>query len=191
MTPRTEHRSLPREGERECGDIALTRVAEGITLVAVVDALGHGPLAAAAARIAADHLLAAPLERGLLPLVEGLHAALKGSRGAAAMIVLLASDGGLQGCGVGNVELRALGSRVPSVLTPGVLGASINRLRTFEARVTVGDRLVIFSDGLCSRMELSRLRGLTSGQACDALMALYRRSHDDATVLVTDIEARE
>ncbi len=189
MTPKTEHRSVPREGEVECGDLAVTRAAEGITLLAVVDALGHGPLAAAAARLAADHLAQAPLERGLLPLMEGLHAALKGSRGAAAMIVLLASDGRLQGCGVGNVELRSIGARVPAVLTPGILGASINRLRTFEARVTAGDRLVIFTDGLSSRMELDRLRGLTPGQACDALMARYRRTHDDSTVLVTDLEA--
>ena len=189
MTPRTEHRSVPREGERECGDIAVTREADGTTLVAVVDALGHGPLAAAAARIAADHLLAAPLDRGLVALVEGLHAALKGSRGAAAMIVLLAPDGRLHGCGVGNVELRSIGARVPAVLTPGILGASINRLRTFEARVATGDRLVIFSDGLSSRMELDRLRGLTPGETCDALMTQYRRPHDDSTVLVTDLEA--
>ncbi len=189
MTPKSEHRSVPREGERECGDIAVVRASGELTLIAVIDALGHGPLAAAAAKLAADHLDAAPLDRGILPLVEALHAALRGSRGAAGMIVLLAADGRLQGCGVGNVELRSVGSRVPSVLTPGVLGASINRLRSFEARVAAGSRLVIFSDGLSSRMELDRVRGLAPGAACDALMAQYRRSHDDSTVLITDIEA--
>jgi phosphoserine phosphatase RsbX len=189
VTPRTEHRSVPREGERECGDIAIVRATAEATLVAVIDALGHGPHAAATAQIAATHLGEASLEQGLLPLMEGLHAALRGSRGAAAMIVLLAPDGRLQGCGVGNVELRAIGARVPAVLTPGVLGASLNRLRTFEARVASGDRLVIFSDGLSSRMELDRVRGLTPGEACDALMTQYRRTHDDSTVLVTDIEA--
>ncbi len=189
MTPRTEHRSAPREGERQCGDLALVRDADGATLLAVIDALGHGPHAAAAAALAADHLSAAALDQGLTALVEGLHAALRGSRGAAAMIVLLAPDGRLQGCGVGNVELRTVGSRVPAVLTPGVLGASINRLRTFEGRVAAGDRLVIFSDGLSSRMELDRVRGLAPGAACDALMAQYRRPHDDSTVLITDLEA--
>lgn len=189
MTPRTEHRSLPREGELECGDLAIVRADGESTLLAVIDALGHGPHAAAAAALAADHLTSASLEGGLLPLVEGLHAALRGSRGAAAMIVLLAPDGRLQGCGVGNVELRTVGSRVPAVLTPGVLGASINRLRTFEGRVAAGDRLVIFSDGLSSRIDFDRVRGLAPGAACDALMAQYRRTHDDSTVLVTDIEA--
>ena len=189
MTPRTEHRSLPRNGEQECGDIAVVRAEAEATLIAVIDALGHGPHAAATAQIAAKHLGEASLDGGLLPLVEGLHVALRGSRGAAAMILLLAPDGRLQGCGVGNVELRSVGSRVPAVLSPGVLGASISRLRTFEARVTSGDRLVIFSDGLSSRMELDRVRGLTPGEACDALMTHYRRTHDDSTVLVTDIEA--
>ncbi len=189
MTPQTEHRSVPRQGERECGDIVVVRASAEVTLIAVIDALGHGPHAAATAQIAAKHLGEASLDSGILPLIEGLHAALRGSRGAAAMILLLAPDGRLQGCGVGNVELRTIGTRVPAVLTPGVLGASINRLRTFEARVASGDRLVIFSDGISSRMELDRIRGLTPGEACDALMTQYRRTHDDSTVLVTDLEA--
>lgn len=189
MTPRTEHRSLPREGEVECGDIAIVRATAEATLIAVIDALGHGPHAAATAQLAATHLAEAPLDRGIVSLVDGLHAALRGSRGTAAMILLLMPDGRLEGCGVGNVELRSIGSHVPAVLSPGVLGASITRLRAFQAHVTSGDRLVIFSDGLSSRMELDRVRGLTPGQACDELMTRYRRSHDDSTVLVTDIEA--
>jgi negative regulator of sigma-B (phosphoserine phosphatase) len=189
VTPRTEHRCVPREGEQQCGDIAVVRASAELTLIAVIDALGHGPHAAATAKIAADHLEAAALDCGIHRLVEGLHAALRGSRGAAAMIVLLRSDGRLEGCGVGNVELRCIGSRVPSVLTPGVLGASITRLRAFNAYVASGDRLVMFSDGLSSRMDLDRVRALTPGDACDALMTQYRRAHDDSTVLVTDLEA--
>jgi len=189
VTPKSDHRSVPRHGETECGDIAVFRVEADVTLLAVIDALGHGPHAASAARIAADHLAEVALDRGILHLVETLHAALRGSRGAAAMLCVFNSDGLLQGCGVGNVELRSIGSRVPAVLTPGILGASMNRLRTFEARLSVGDRLVIFSDGLSSRMDLDRVRGLAPGEACDMLMAEYRRTHDDSTVLVTDIEA--
>jgi phosphoserine phosphatase RsbX len=189
VTPRTEHRSVPREGEVECGDVAVVRAEAEATLFAVIDALGHGPHAAATARTAAEHLAAAPLDRGVQHLMEGLHASLRRSRGAAAMICLVTPDGRIQGCGVGNVELRVIGSRVPSVLTPGVLGASVNRIRTFEARLALGDRLVIFTDGLSSRMDLESVRGLAPGEACDALMAQYRRTHDDSTVLVTDIEA--
>lgn len=189
MTPTAEHRSLPRQGESECGDVAVFRVSAEATLVAVIDALGHGPHAASAARTAADLLAAAPLDRGVEHVMDTLHTALRGSRGAAAMICIVTPDGRLEGCGVGNVELRAIGSRVPAVLTPGVLGASRNRLRTFAARLAVGDRLVMFSDGISSRMELDRIRGLAPGAACDALMAQYRRAHDDSTVLVTDLEA--
>lgn len=189
MTPKAEHRSVPRLGEVECGDIAVVRTEGNVTLLAVIDALGHGPHAASAARLAADHLTDVALDRGLLHLIETLHAVLRGSRGAAAMLCILNTDGVLQGCGVGNVELRAIGSRVPAVLTPGILGASINRLRTFEARLSAGDRLIIFSDGLTSRMDLDRVRGLSPGEACDVLMTEYRRTHDDSTVLVTDIEA--
>jgi phosphoserine phosphatase RsbX len=189
VTLKVDHLSVPRNGETECGDIAVVRTGGDFALLAVIDALGHGPLAAAAARIASDLLEKAPLDRGVLHLIELLHAALRGSRGAAAMICILSADGRLQGCGVGNVEMRTVGSRVPTVLTPGILGASVNRLRTFEARVVPGDRLVLFSDGISSRMDLGSVRGLAPAGACDVLMTQYRRTHDDSTVLVTDIEA--
>jgi negative regulator of sigma-B (phosphoserine phosphatase) len=189
VTLNVEHLSVPREGETECGDIAVVRIEADFMLLAVIDALGHGPLAAAAAHIAAELLDTAPLDRGVLHLMETLHGALRGSRGAAAMLCILTPDGRLQGCGVGNVEMRTTGSRVPTVLTPGILGASVNRLRTFEARVVPGDRLVLFSDGLSARMDLASVRALPPAGACEALMTQYRRSHDDSTVLVTDIEA--
>ena len=189
MTLKAEHLCVPRQGETECGDIAVVRTDADVSLLAVIDALGHGPHAATAARIAAELLAVAPLDRGVLHLMESLHAALRGSRGAAAMLCLLSTDGRLQGCGVGNVEMRTVGSRVPTVLTPGILGASVNRLRTFEARVVPGDRLVLFSDGISSRMDLGSVRGLSPAGACDVLMTQNRRTHDDSTLLVIDIEA--
>jgi negative regulator of sigma-B (phosphoserine phosphatase) len=189
VTLKAEHLCVPRQGETECGDIAVVRTDADVSLLAVIDALGHGPHAATAARIAAELLAVAPLDRGVLHLMESLHAALRGSRGAAAMLCLLSTDGRLQGCGVGNVEMRTVGSRVPTVLTPGILGASVNRLRTFEARVVPGDRLVLVSDGISSRMDLGSVRGLSPAGACDVLMTQNRRTHDDSTLLVIDIEA--
>ena len=166
MMLKADHLCVPRQGETECGDVAVIRAEAEFSLLAV-----------------------APLDRGVLQLMESLHAALRGSRGAAAMLCILAADGRLQGCGVGNVEMRTVGSRVPIVLTPGILGASVNRLRTFEARVVPGDRLVLFSDGISSRMDLGSVRGLSPAGACDVLMTQNRRTHDDSTLLVIDIEA--
>lgn len=180
--------SMPREGEQENGDAVVVRTTETVSLIAVVDALGHGVRAANAATAATRYLQDATLDRGLRPLVEGLHDSLRGTRGAAAMLILLMGSR-LEGCGVGNVELRGHGTRVPAVLSPGILGAQLARLRIFEA--TLGDRgrLVLFSDGVSGRLALEEVDGLAPGDACRTLMDRYRRPGDDATVLVTDFEA--
>jgi phosphoserine phosphatase RsbX len=186
VTPSIEHLTIPKQGEHVSGDAAYVRVGDPASLFAVVDALGHGPTAAGVAKLALAYFETAPIDRGVRRLVEGLHDALRGSRGAAAMVCLL-KDGRMEGCGVGNVELRSLGSKVPAVLTPGILGASLNRLRTFEAALAPGDRLVVFSDGLSSRIDFGVCHGLPPREACQVLMDRYRRSHDDSTVLITDL----
>jgi negative regulator of sigma-B (phosphoserine phosphatase) len=184
----TEYVSVPREGEQEIGDAAFFRDHGELSLVAVVDGLGHGARAAQAAQAATKYLADAPLERGLRSVIEGLHDKLRGTRGAAAMILLL-GKGRLTGCGVGNVELRGQGARVPTVLTPGILGAQLPKLKLFEAPLTDRGRLVLFSDGVSARLAVEDVGSLPAREACRALMDRYRRPGDDATVLVTDFEA--
>jgi negative regulator of sigma-B (phosphoserine phosphatase) len=182
-----EYLTVAKDGEVENGDAALVRRWDDRALFAVIDALGHGPSAAAAAAAATTYLDAVTAEQGLREIMEGLHERLRGTRGAAAMVLLL-HDGRVQGCGVGNVELRAYKGRVPAVLSPGVLGASISRLHFFESRPAPGARVVVFSDGIAARFDDDAARGLSVGETCRVIMDRHRRAHDDATVLVTDIE---
>jgi negative regulator of sigma-B (phosphoserine phosphatase) len=182
-----EFSTLPREGEQENGDTVVIRHEGEISLLGVIDALGHGAKAAEAAAAATRYLEAAPLERGLRSLVEGLHEGLRGTRGAAAMLVLI-GRGTLTGCGVGNVEMRGHGTKVPAVLTPGILGSQLGKLKVFEAPLSERGRIVIFSDGLSGRLALEDLAGQAAREACRLLMDRYRRPGDDATVLVTDFE---
>lgn len=181
------HTSIPKEGETACGDAVTVRVEEGVTLLAVIDALGHGPQAAVVADRGQAFLKDTPLDMDVGTLTEGLHAALRGTRGVAAMCCLIRGDR-IQGCGVGNVELRSMGSRVPAILTPGVLGVQMMRLRVFEATLTPGARLVLFSDGISPRLDLERVERLPAEPAGKALLERYRRSHDDATLLVADLD---
>jgi hypothetical protein len=97
--------------------------------------------------------------------------------------------GRVEGCGVGNVELRVLSSRVPVILTPGILGVSLNRTRVFEGPVGAGARFILFSDGISPRMELDRYEKLPVETACKTMVERYRRTHDDATLLIADVEA--
>ncbi|MCP3141086.1 SpoIIE family protein phosphatase [Pyxidicoccus xibeiensis] len=181
------HRSRPKSGEQENGDIALVRQEGAHTLLAVVDALGHGPVAARVASDAARCLEQQSLSGGVGPVVDALHAALRNGRGAAVMLGLF--DGHTLHCaGVGNVELRSRGTKVPVIPTPGILGQSMRSLRTASAPLQHGDRLVFFSDGLSFRLDLEPTRSLPPGEACALLMERYARTTDDATVLVADVE---
>jgi negative regulator of sigma-B (phosphoserine phosphatase) len=182
--------TVPRDGEKANGDAALVRRTDDSLLIVVLDALGHGEKAAHAAAIGLRYLAEAPLGRGLRPVIDALHEQLRGSRGAAAMLLLVRGSR-LEGCGVGNVGLRAYRGKVPAMLTPGVLGGSMNRLHLFHADLSAGDRIVLFSDGISGRFDEEASRPAPALATCRAIMERHRRPHDDATVLVTDIEGQK
>jgi negative regulator of sigma-B (phosphoserine phosphatase) len=182
-----EHLVVPKEGEEQSGDAVFVRVSDGGGVFAVIDALGHGERAAQAAAVALAVLRDAPVSWGAGVLVEQLHLRLRGTRGAAAMICVV-REGRIEGCSVGNVELISVGTRIPWVPSPGILGASLRRIRLFESQLNTGDRLVLLSDGVSPRVDPTQLRGFSASEACRTLMTRYRRPHDDATVLVADIE---
>ena len=181
------HQTAPCSGEISSGDAAVIRDEDDVTMLALVDVLGHGPEAAQVAAIAVRYLSSAPLATAAGVMV-GLHDALRGTRGAAAAVCLLRDDR-LDGCGVGNVEVRVLGSPVAILLTPGIVGQRMHRLREFSGRLATGDRLVCFSDGIQSQTPFSELRRLPPKEACTIIMKNHRRSYDDATVVVADVES--
>lgn len=186
MRLQAHHRSIPKSGETENGDAVVIGSVGHATLAAVIDALGHGPAAAQAAAVAVEYLRALEDLSSVRVIMEGLHARLHGTRGAAAMVCIIEA-GHLVGCSVGNVELRSLHDRIPAVHTPGILGARLRNVRIFEAPIRAGERLVMFSDGLSSSLHAADATGHTGLAACDALMRRHRRDHDDATVVVIDV----
>jgi len=179
--------SLPMVGETANGDRPLVRSDEhGRTMLAVVDGLGHGPLAAAVADAAADCLGSISLEASLLDIMQLLHGRLAGSRGAAATVCLV-RDGQVEACAVGNVELRSGELKLPLVFSAGILGMRVNKFHVCRTTLLPRARLVLFSDGISSRTPLDEMRKLGAREACDAIITKYRRKEDDATVLVADV----
>ncbi|WP_438020801.1 SpoIIE family protein phosphatase [Sorangium sp. So ce315] len=182
-----EYAILPKDGERVSGDAAFVRAAEDGCLFAVIDALGHGEHAAAVSSVALEALAASPPGEDVRAVIDRVHARLRGTRGAAGMICRF-RDGRLRGCGIGNVELASHGTRVQWLQSPGILGASLGKVRIFDAQLAPGDRLAVFSDGVSPRFDLSLFRGMKAAEVCRTLMNRHRRSHDDSTVLIADIE---
>lgn len=66
------HRSLPKEGERANGDAAVLRQDGERTLLAVIDGLGHGELAALATARAVAFLREWSLAGELLAAMQGI-----------------------------------------------------------------------------------------------------------------------
>ncbi len=174
-------------GETRSGDTVVVRHEGDLTLVAVIDVLGHGARAADVADRAEAHLHEVALGHDAHRLMESLHHALRGTRGAAATFYLF-ERGRIRGCGIGNVELRTQGSSVPVFLNPGIIGQNVRQIRTFEADLRPGDRMILFSDGISSRADLNRVRNLTPDIACRTMFSEHRKAHDDATLVIADVE---
>ncbi|HUQ02096.1 MAG TPA: hypothetical protein VM261_06335 [Kofleriaceae bacterium] len=175
----------PADGEIASGDAVVIRSESGVTLVAIVDVLGHGHEAGKVATRAATYLQRSPISRAIT-LMRGLHDELRGTRGAAVMMCVLRGFE-LDACGVGNVEARVVGSRVPLVSSPGIVGARIGTFRESVGRVSRNDRLLCWSDGISTRLEPDSVRHLGPADACAQIMSLHRRRYDDASVVVADI----
>ncbi|MEP6694805.1 MAG: SpoIIE family protein phosphatase [Chloroflexota bacterium] len=154
--------------------------------IAIVDGLGHGPAAAEAATAATDALRDKPD----LDPAAALHAcdrALRGTRGAAASVLWI--DGSrVVFAGVGNVDGRIFnGSAAERRCSPdrGVLGRGIRAPHVLEFPLGEDWTVVLHSDGISSRAEISELK-LDADVETIARSALERwaRPTDDATIVI-------
>lgn len=179
---------LTRPCERETvnGDAVVVREDEKRLVFCVIDALGHGRHAAEAARVAEEAMKAADLEDDVQQMLEKMHSALAGTRGVAALVCKVEGDR-LEGCSVGNVEMRVQGSIVPIVLSPGVLGVRVRKYRVFRGDLLPESRIIAYSDGISPRFSARDLASLSAERACHHLLDVHGRAHDDASVLVADL----
>ena len=182
------HRTVPKDGERANGDAVVLRREGDRALIAAIDGLGHGELAALAAERATKFLNAMVLGDDLLAGMQGLHEVLRGTRGAAATVCLLHGVE-LECCGVGNVEIRCFGTKLPILLSPGVLGARVQKFRMCRTELAPGSRIVLFTDGISHRAPLESMRHLGVEELCETMMQQHRKPSDDATVVACDLKA--
>lgn len=188
MTMAIAHITLPKVGERVNGDaIVICNGPDDRLLIAVIDGLGHGPIAAEASNAAIAMLKAAPLNQPVLTLMQGVHHALKGTRGAAATLCLLHGRK-LETCAVGNVQISTVNATVPLVLSAGVLGMRVPKFRVCEALLKKGSRIALYSDGISSRFRAEETQLLSPEAACKQTIERYRKNEDDATILIADLD---
>jgi anti-sigma regulatory factor (Ser/Thr protein kinase) len=180
----------PRSGEHVSGDNGVAVPTTRGTFAAVVDGLGHGPAAAAAARLAI-RVLEARAEEDLPTIMGACHDALKDSRGAAISIAAIApAENTLTWLGVGNVAGRLCGGpptrrHLSLPLLDGIVGSSLPRLEPTTVKIERGDVLLVSTDGVASEhLDPTRLVGAVAQIAADLLADASGTRNDDAMVLV-------
>ncbi|MFG2720650.1 ATP-binding protein [Streptomyces sp. NPDC048416] len=189
VPPHAPARTAPSEPKRRS---ALVRGAaagprEGI-LVMSCDGLGHGPMAALASQ-AAVKAFRTGMGRTPEQVVEEVHRALRGTRGAALAVARLEPDGRVLFCGIGNITAAVVGdgTRANLLSHPGIVGHQMRQLRTYEHHLPALGALVMHSDGLSDRWTSADLDPVLHHPPtliAAALLRLAGTRRDDASAVV-------
>ena len=181
--------AVPYPGESLCGDGWYCHHTEERTLAILIDGLGHGFGAAEATQEAIatfrQRVQLAPAE-----VLSYIHDALRKTRGAVAAIAeIRPKEGKLIYAGVGNISavMHSGGGSRSLVSHSGTLGMTAPRFQEFKSEWPSDAVLVIHSDGLHSRWDLSAYAGLISRHPAvigGTLIRDFRRQRDDASVVV-------
>lgn len=182
-------RLRPRSGETACGDDAVVaETAPRRLLLAIIDAAGQGPPAAALAASLRATVLRHAGEP--LPHIMGaLHAAAQGSRGAAAGLAAIdRRTRELRYVGVGHtVALRLGRSPWRAIAFDGALGQRLPALSEQVVQLEPGDVVLLHTDGLGDvGGQVLSPRLLLDGSAAIAqrLMQQFGKPYDDVGCVV-------
>jgi negative regulator of sigma-B (phosphoserine phosphatase) len=177
------------EDEPESGDRSVVAELPGGMLLAVIDGLGHGMHAAAAADAAAT-AIEADAEQPLAEILRRCHAASLGTRGCAITLATIDLDSAtLTWSGVGNVAGVVL-HRAPTPIRKlirgraGIVGSRLPRLHSETLKLDDGDVILLASDGI--RPDFGRVATihLPLQRIADEILAEQALPTDDALVLV-------
>jgi negative regulator of sigma-B (phosphoserine phosphatase) len=158
-------------------------------IFAVIDGLGHGRAAAAAAKVAVA-MLQQYAGDPLIELLHRCHESLRGTRGVAMSLAEFNTDEAmLRWIGVGNVE-GALLHRDPGLtydkllLRNGVVGSHLPTLRAEELPIRPGDILTMVTDGVTTEHPMRVAMDGQIESVADGILASACKGTDDALVLV-------
>lgn len=176
----------PYPGERNSGDAFVIEPTPTGLLLALIDGLGHGPHAAAAASVAV-RTIRSVAQRNPAAILEVCHRTLHGGRGAAISIIAIDHLGNGSFAGVGNVRARVHPeSKATPVLlpVPGVVGQRMRPVKETTFRLPLDGVGILFSDGVTSRVDPIGHESKTQPETAAALLASCAHRTDDASLLL-------
>jgi phosphoserine phosphatase RsbX len=179
-------------GEDSLGDSFVVHESDRRLLVAVIDGLGHGRDANHAAR-AVETALRDAVDRDLVDIVQHCHEQAQRTRGAVMTLAGIEGDV-MEWVGVGNVEAALVRAArdVPRpvesmLLSGGVVGYQLPRLRPRSVVVSPGDLLVVATDGLRADFASAVIRHDAPRMIVSRLLRTHRSGDDDSLVLTLRI----
>ena len=181
----------PLPGQAVSGDLHLVQPFEQGVLLAVVDGVGHGDEATAAAQ-AAIAILEKHARESVISLVEGCHEALTRTRGVVMTLASLHTwERTITWLGVGNVEGRLLradpNASHPSesvLLRSGLVGYQLPALHASVLPVAPGDLLIFATDGIHAGFAGEVNLREKPQPIADRILSKHFKGNDDALVLV-------
>lgn len=181
--------SIPMQGELACGDAwSCAHVGEELLVIAA-DGLGHGPLAATAARTAVEAFHESA-HRDLTSIIGNIHAALRSTRGAAVAVARInPQEGSVRYAGVGNIASMIYTPEKAQRMVShnGTLGHEVRKIQEFTYTWPADATLVMHSDGISTQLSFETYPGILARHPSLIAATLYRdftRGRDDSTVVI-------
>ncbi|MGH7607834.1 MAG: SpoIIE family protein phosphatase [Gemmatimonadales bacterium] len=197
MTIDTGIATLALPGEIESGDLSLVKHVGPGVLVAVVDGLGHGEEAAAAAH-AATGAIGKYAKESLPDILRRCQTAVNGTRGVVLSLAYFDPVGkAVTWLGVGNVcgvllrgDRAARPAHVWLLPVAGFVGSRAGEPEHLhiDARMESlarGDTVIFATDGIATRFADAAMPKLAPQALADHILARHATGKDDALVLVT------
>jgi negative regulator of sigma-B (phosphoserine phosphatase) len=182
----------PKQGQSVCGDSILVHPFAQILRLAVIDGLGHGPEAEAAALLAKEAISSEEF-RGP-ELIQLCHRKLIGTRGAVVSIVDLDRNNNTwTGISLGNISVSFYGQeQYLPISNGGIAGYSLpSRLISWSRPYSPDQILIMHSDGIAPLVGLGELLAPTGGLSrahpddlAESIALEYGTMEDDLSILV-------
>ncbi|SFP04747.1 ATP-binding SpoIIE family protein phosphatase [Tranquillimonas alkanivorans] len=180
-------------GEFACGDAWTARNRDGALELLVIDGLGHGRRAEAAAREALEAFedISTPEPGDALARISSRLAGTRGS--VAGLARVEAADGRLTYAGIGNISALVAGQNgqiTRLISREGRVGGQSRRANDENRALVPGDLLILHSDGISTVREDGPMRSLmrqSPAVVAATLMRDLNRGRDDACVAVAQV----
>lgn len=179
----------PYPGERVSGDDWTFAASPKGPMAVIADGSGHGPAAAAAAK-AAVQIFRDHAGDDCTTILADMHRALAPTRGAAVAVARLEPEARVvRFAGIGNIVGAVVapdGATRRMVSHNGTVGHIAPRIHEFSYPCPVGSLILLHSDGVSAKWDLTAYPGLAASHpslVAGVLFRDFRRKNDDVTVV--------